>query len=276
MKAGASLEKDVQQIYTYLLNMRDEGVVVGNSVFMTGKSGVQHEVDVYYEFSRAGIRHRVAIECKDWATPVSKGQIQEFESKLRDIGNITGVVISRRGYQRGAEIFARHNDILPLLFDDLPSFNVLMVQRLTAVALPNEDYIGEPFWIIMEVRDGKVTGSHYGTRDPSSGKGLIPLMLSKYHAERVFHEAGLNSEEWAVRGLPRFALRAFLITLEFYEKRMNTWAHLLFLPPGAGSDAPFISIQALREDLVREYYGESIPLIEDAVKRRKEAGVPDF
>lgn len=89
MKAGASLEKDVQQIYTYLLNMRDEGVVVGNPVFMTGKSGVQHEVDVYYEFSRTGIRHRVAIECKDWATPVSKGQIQEFESKLRDIGNIT-------------------------------------------------------------------------------------------------------------------------------------------------------------------------------------------
>ena len=62
MKPGSSLEKDVQRVYTFLLNMRDEGVVVGNPVFMTGKSGEQHEIDVYYEFTRAGIRHRVAIE----------------------------------------------------------------------------------------------------------------------------------------------------------------------------------------------------------------------
>lgn len=263
------MEKDVQRVYTYLLNMRDEGVVVGNTVIMTGKSGVQHEVDVYYEFSKAGIRHRVAIECKDWATPISKGQIQEFESKLRDIGNITGIMVARRGYQSGAEAFAKHKDILPLLFDDLPSFNVLMAQRLKAVALPDEEYIGEPFWIIMEMRDGKVTGSHYGHKDPSSGRGLIPLAFSKYHAERVFREAGLDPRQWTVRGLPRFALRAFLITLELYEKRMNTGALLLFLPPGAKSDAQFIGIEVSREDLAREYYGEPIPSIEEAVDRRR-------
>jgi len=268
VKPGSSLEKDVQRVYTYLLNMRDEGVVVGNAVFMTGKSGVQHEVDVYYEFSRAGIRHRVAIECKDWATPVSKGQIQEFESKLRDIGNITGVVVARRGYQSGAEAFARHTDILPLLFEDLPSFNTLMAHRLKTVALPDEEYIGEPFWIIMEMRDGKVTGSHYGHTNPISGKGLIPLMFSKYHAERVFREASLNPKQWAVRGLPRFALRAFLITLELYEKKMNTGAQLLFLPPGAKSDAQFIGIEVSRADLVREYYGEPIPSVEESVDQQ--------
>lgn len=265
------MEKDVQQVYSYLLNMRDEGVVVGNTVFMTGKSGVQHEVDVYYEFAKAGIRHRVAIECKDWAAPVSKGRIQEFESKLRDIGNITGVVVARNGYQSGAEALARHMDILPLRFDDLPSFNVLMGQRLTAVGLPDESYVGEPFWIIMEIRDGKVTGSHYGQKDPVSGRGMIPLMFSKYHAERVFREAELDPARWAVRGLPRFALRAFLLTLELYEKRMNTGALLLFLPPGAEPDAPFVGIYASREDLIREYYGEPLSSIEEAVNRRESA-----
>ncbi|SAI46852.1 Uncharacterised protein [Bordetella ansorpii] len=267
MKPGSSLEKDVQEVYSFLLNMKDEGVVVGNTVFMTGKSGVQHEVDVYYEFSRAGIRHRVAIECKDWATPVSKGQIQEFESKLRDIGNITGVVVSRRGYQSGAQAFAKHVDILALRFDDLPTLNVLMAQRLTAVALPDETYMGEPFWIIMEVRGGKVTGSHYGFKDPGSDKRLIPLMFSKYHAERVCREAGLDAERWVVRGLPRFALRAFLLTLELYEKRMNAAAIVLYLPPGARPDAQFVAVQASREDLIREYYGQDLPSIEEAVNR---------
>ena len=133
MKPGTSLEKDVRHVYSYLLNMRDEGVVVGNSVFMTGKSGVQHEIDVFYEFARVGIRHRVAIECKDWGRPVSKGQIQEFESKLRDIGNITGVVISRNGYQSGAEDFAKYHDILALRFEDLPAIHVRLAERIRDV-----------------------------------------------------------------------------------------------------------------------------------------------
>lgn len=267
MKPGSSLEKDVQRVYTFLLNMRDEGVVVGNPVFMTGKSGEQHEIDVYYEFTKAGIRHRVAIECKDWATPVSKGQIQEFESKLRDIGNITGVVVSRNGYQSGADGFAKYHDILPLRFDDLPSFNKLLAERLKTVALPDEDYPGEPFWIIMEIRDGKVTGSHYGTTFPGFKERLIPLTFSRQHAERIFRDANLNPNEWAIRGLPRFALRAFLITLELYEKKMNAGAIICFLPPGATPDAQIVGIRAFREDLVRDYYGEPIPSIEDAVNR---------
>ncbi len=269
MKPGIAFENDVQSIYTFLLNMRDEGVVVGNSVYMMGKSGEQHEVDVYYEFTKAGIRHRVAIECKDWARPVSKGQIQEFESKLRDIGNITGVVVSRNGYQSGAEGYAKYHDILPLRFDDLPSFTALIGQRLKTVALPDADYVGEPFWIIMEMRDGKVTGSHYGTSVPGFKEHLIPLTFSRHHAERVFRDAQLDPDRWAIRGLPRFALRAFLITLEVYEKRMNTGAIICFLPPGAQPDAPFVGLRAYREDLVRDYYGEPIPSVEDAVNRQK-------
>lgn len=267
MKLGSSLEKDVQRVYSFLLNMRDDGVVVGNPVFMTGKSGVQHEIDVYYEFTKAGIRHRVAIECKDWATPVSKGQIQEFESKLRDIGNITGVMVSRNGYQCGAEGFAKYNDILPLRFDNLPSFNKLVGERLKTVALPDENYIGEPFWIIMETRGGKVTGSHYGTTFPGFKERLIPLTFSKLHAERIFREANLDPNQWSIRGLPRFALRAFLISLELYEKKMNAGAIICFLPPGAAPDARFVGIRALRKDLIRDYYGESIPSLEDVVNR---------
>lgn len=268
MKSGTSFEKDVQRVYTSLLNMRDEGVVVGNPVYMIGKSGQQHEIDVFYEFEKASIRHRVAIECKDWAVPVSKGQVQEFESKLRDIGNITGVIVSRNGYQSGAEGFAKYHDILALRFEDLPSFSALLGERIKTVALLDENYVGEPFWIIMGIRDGKVTGSHFATTFPGSINRLIPLTYSKQHAERVFREAQLDPKHWAIRGLPRFALRAFLVTLELYEKKMNCGAIICFLPPGAQPDAQFVGIQASREDLTREYYGEPIPSIEEAVNRQ--------
>ncbi len=268
MKPGTSLEKDVRHVYSFLLNMRDEGVVVGNSVFMTGKSGVQHEIDVFYEFARAGIRHRVAIECKDWGKPVSKGQIQEFESKLRDIGNITGVVISRNGYQSGAGDFAKYHDILALRFEDLPAINVRLAAKLTTVALPDETYIGEPFWVIMEVRDGKVTGSHYGVRSPGSDKSFIPLAFSKHHAERIFRAAQLDPQKWAIRGLPRFALRAFLVTLGLYEKTMNCGgAVIYFCPPGVPPDSELGGFIASREDLIREYYGEPIPSLEETASR---------
>lgn len=269
MKPGKQLEHHVQQVYTWLLNMKDEGVVVGNSVLMTGKSGLQHEIDVYYEFVRAGVRHRVAIECKDWKTPVSKGQILEFEAKLRDVGNITGVVVSRCGYHSGADTFAKHADVLPLCFDDLPSMGVLIGQRLTTVGLPDETYVGEPFWTIMEVRDGKTTGSHYA-RPNECGGFYIPLVYSKAHAERFFHREKLDPRRWAIRGLPRFALRGFLVTLEFYEKRMNGGAKLLFLQPGAPPDAPFIGLSISREDLIREYYGGEIPSIEAPLNRPPE------
>jgi hypothetical protein len=263
MKPGSSMEEDVHYVYHQLLNMRDEGVVVGKSVFMVGKSGCQNEIDVYYEFLRAGIRHRVAIECKDWGTPVSKGRVHEFESKIRDIGTVTGVIVSRNGYQSGAEAFARHHDILPLLFDELPAMNVLMAERIRAVALPDKDYVGEPFWTIMEVQDGEVTGSHYAASDSNSGKRYVPLTFSKPLAERLFIQHGLDPQKWAVRGLPRFAFRAFLIILEHYEKRMDGGAVICFPPaPQDGPNAQFVAMRISREELMHEYYGEVIPSVE--------------
>ncbi len=119
----------------------------------------------------------------------------------------------------------------------------------------------------MEIRDGEVTGSHYGTAFPGFKERLIPLTFSRQHAERIFRDANLDPNQWAIRGLPRFALRAFLITLELYEKKMNAGAIICFLPPGATPDAQIVGIRAFREDLIRDYYGEPIPSIEDAVNR---------
>lgn len=266
-----NLEQDVQGIYSFLLNMKDEGVMVGRRVIMTGKSGAQHEVDVYYEFEKAGLRHRVAIECKDWSSPVSKGQIQEFESKIRDIGSIVGVVISKNGYQSGAEVFAKHHDISLLKFDDLPKLNMLIGERLKTVALPDESYIGEPFWIIMEMDNGTVTGSHYGQIDPATGKGIIPLLFYKAHAELLMKRESLDPAKWAVRGLPKYAFRAFLAMLRLYERDQKTSAAICFLQPDADTDTPFLAILASSDSLAKDYDdGElELPSFENPVPKKK-------
>ena len=87
MNSGKEFENYVKSIYSILLNLKDEGIVVssGASTFLKGLSGENYQIDVYYEFERAGVRHRVIIECKDWKHPVKREQVNTLESKVRDI-----------------------------------------------------------------------------------------------------------------------------------------------------------------------------------------------
>lgn len=259
---GNSLESYVQYVYQSLLNLRDEGVMVSKRTKLRGKSGAMHEVDVFYEFVRAGIRHRVAVECKDLSRPVTKGDITEFHGKVQDIGGISALVVSRSGYQEGARLFAKHWDILLLGSDELPAINTLLASRLEAVALPDEACIGEPFWTIMELRNGKVTGSYF-CHLTNGGAKRIPLTFSKPHAQQVFAQARLNPEEWGIRGMPRRVLRAFILMMELME-RQGGGAVLCVKGPGETPNSPFIGMPITREELALEYYGEAIPRIAEA------------
>lgn len=130
--------------------MKDEGIVVGQDVQIVDKLGRSHQVDVYYQFEKAGITHKVAIECKDHGRPVDNGHVAKFFGKLANAGNIQKVMVSRLGYQKLAYEIAEDNDVMLLTVDDLPRFNELLAERLKAVALPDESTVGEPFWTIME------------------------------------------------------------------------------------------------------------------------------
>lgn len=258
MNPGQELEEYVQSTYRFLLNMKDEGVTVERNVYLAGKSTVKHQIDVFYQFKNAGLTHRVAIECKDHTRPIDKGRVQEFATKLHDIGGISGIMISQSGFQSGAEILANHLDITLKTTKDLPTIPFLLGTRLAAVALPEEDYRGEPFWVIMEHRNGRVTGSYFCTE--SEEHTLIPLFFSKYHAQLNFDENILDKDRWCVRGLPKHAFRAFLLILELYEKKnMNIKPIILFRPPGDISEVGYGGFITSRDLLIKEYYGEELP-----------------
>ncbi|RQR79117.1 hypothetical protein DIE11_17085 [Burkholderia sp. Bp9012] len=115
MKKGADWEDYVHYVYSTLLNLKGERIQVSKRTTFVLPSGETYEIDVYYEFWKAGVRHRVAIECKDWTNPVSQGQILEFHQKIKNIGNdLIGVVVSRNGYQDGAVNVAERHGMLAL------------------------------------------------------------------------------------------------------------------------------------------------------------------
>lgn len=203
----SDLESYVQYVYSTLLNLKDDGVVVSRRAIMFGRSGVQHEIDVFYQFTRAGVTHKVAFECKFTSRPTEKADVMEFHSKIVDIGNVQAVFVSKAGYQRGAIEYAKHYDIKLLKLDDLPTLNVLLANRITAIALPSADCIGEPFWVLMEVAKGELTGTYYAMPGKPNGKSkVIPLFFSKKDARELLQSLG-NKDQFVVRGVPQHMLR---------------------------------------------------------------------
>lgn len=127
MKKGTDWEDYVHYVYSTLLNLKGERIQVSKRTTFVLPSGETYEVDVYYEFWKAGVRHRVAIECKDWKSPVSQGQILEFHQKIKNIGNdLIGVVVSRNGYQDGAVKVAERHGMLALTEATFPTIPQLL------------------------------------------------------------------------------------------------------------------------------------------------------
>lgn len=207
MEDWRQFEEEVRHVYQALASQKGEGMLVAQNARIKGHSGTFHQVDVYYEFDRDGVRYRVAIECADTKLPVDKGRIGDFAFRLNDIGNILGVVVSRGGYQLGADTLAGQYGIELLQPQDLPLMGTLLAKQMSIVSLPDETSLGQPFWTVMALHDGKTTGGYYATEQPGTTRRHIPLLYSKSHAERIMREGRLDPHQWGVRGLPgsRFA-----------------------------------------------------------------------
>ena len=84
---------------------------VQHDVKLKGKSGFEHQVDVYWEYEKDGEVHRVAIECKNYNQKISIGRVRDFFGVLHDVGNVKGIMACKEGYQDGAKKFADYYGI---------------------------------------------------------------------------------------------------------------------------------------------------------------------
>lgn len=117
MNKNTEYELFTQEIYQGLLNEEKITVSVEHNVNIQGKS-TKHQIDVYWEYSVAGIKHKVAIECKNYTNRISIGQVRDFNSVLNDIGGTNGILVTKIGFQKGAQTFARANGINLMVLRD--------------------------------------------------------------------------------------------------------------------------------------------------------------
>lgn len=107
-KKGTEYELFVKAVYE-CLNRADglSDVQIQHDVKLIGAAGVEHQIDVFWTFKIGGVDYKVAVECKDYNSHVSKEKIEAFHSILHDIGNIHGIFASKMGFQSGAILYAQ-------------------------------------------------------------------------------------------------------------------------------------------------------------------------
>ncbi|ELA8137772.1 restriction endonuclease [Vibrio parahaemolyticus] len=105
-------EKLAKKIYEDILTLEGvDNIEVKHNVKIRGKSGVEHQIDVYWEYRYASVSHKVLIECKHYSHSVSLIHVRNLHGLLTDIPNSSGILITTTGFQSGAKQYAEFYDI---------------------------------------------------------------------------------------------------------------------------------------------------------------------
>ena len=82
------------------------------------------------------------------------------------------------------------------------------------VMLPGEDVVGDPYWVLMEIQNGQVTGNYWTRKH--SGKMLLPLFISRELADRSLSILP-DREDFVVRGVSRSHLDVLKRLISYYQ-----------------------------------------------------------
>ena len=108
MNHNTEYERFTQEVYQQLLNCRHLNIAnVRHNIKLEGRSGCKHQIDVYWEYEMDGVKHRVAIECKNYSKHVPKEKVCAFQGELADLDGVEGIMVSKKGFQSGAKQYAK-------------------------------------------------------------------------------------------------------------------------------------------------------------------------
>lgn len=75
-------------------------------------------VDVFAHKKVQRLSETVIVECKNWARAVTKSTVHSFRTIVSDYGANLGLIVSKKGFQKGAYEAAENSNILLLTFDE--------------------------------------------------------------------------------------------------------------------------------------------------------------
>ncbi len=111
-KRGESYESLTQRVLDLIVNQKEVNTIkVQRDVQVQGITA-KHQIDVYWEFERGGIKYITLVSAKDWASRVPQSELFSFGEILKDIpGQPKGVFVTKTGYQKGAFEYAKAHGI---------------------------------------------------------------------------------------------------------------------------------------------------------------------
>ena len=114
--AGKSYEDFVETVYKAILEAERRNGSVGHVNLerrkkITSKSGTPAEIDIYWEYTVAGITHSVAIECRNYNKNVDIPGVRDFARKISDISGLKGLMVTKKGFSQNAIDEAKADNI---------------------------------------------------------------------------------------------------------------------------------------------------------------------
>jgi len=106
---GRDFEKLTESLFDKLKILGDSYTIKHN-VYLDGPDG-KRQFDVILKHTVAGFDFTTAIECKDFKSKVSIKEIDNFESKLKDVNVQKGILVSRKGFSSKAISKAKSTNI---------------------------------------------------------------------------------------------------------------------------------------------------------------------
>ena len=241
---GKEFEELVHYVYSNLLKMEERNAIISRNVIIKGNDNTTNEFDIYYEFKKVGILHRVAIECKNHNRPIERMHMHDFAGKIESVAPLLGVMISVSGFQKGAYEIAKKKGIILLEEKDLPHLNEILAEQLKFVFMPDEDAIGEPFWTLMEIENEENNGNYVCMPSNVEDEFIIPLFISKKVAD-TFKHTYYGSRDCAARGVRKEQLFGLV---EFTKIHNIIFWLVLSQPEVDGFDYFILSAEKLKQN----------------------------
>ncbi|WP_444894689.1 restriction endonuclease [Microbulbifer sp. TRSA001] len=94
-------------------------VLVEHDVTEIGKSGASRQIDVKVTQKTSFHTYTTIIECKYWKKAVERTTVDIVAASIEDLNASKGVIFTTRGYQQGAETYAKSKNIDIFVVRDL-------------------------------------------------------------------------------------------------------------------------------------------------------------
>lgn len=197
MSTATEYEQFTQRVIQILAsNNVPETTKVEHNVTLQGISGCKHQTDVYWEYEKDGQQHRVAIECKDYNKRVPKERVCAFQGVLLDLDGVKGIMVSKKGFQSGAKLYAKEYGISLQELREPENGETIIGEINLAfhVQIKRPLYKVDKVWAAEHNIEVPETYQHLRTIDDKikDSKGNVIVSLRSIEKDTAFEDAYVN------------------------------------------------------------------------------------